>query len=179
MYQPSGLPGNAREAATWGRGLGLAAAFGLTVVRGAPTPNTLAGAALLAGKPALTVEIPSPRMLSVPLVTGALRGTTNLLAHLAMIDRAVEAQTEAPPIPGDHVILPSIRANRGGMIHFEVVPGQFQPAGTVIARIYDVFGDELEAVRMPEAGYVSTFPPLSWAAAQAIATGDYVADCFT
>src|SRR5207302_10317377 len=100
MYQPSGPPGNLRERVTWDRSRELATAFGLTVVRGAPTPNTLAGAALLDGKPALTVEIPSPRMLSVPLVTCALRGTTNLLAFLEMVDRPVETQAEAPPIPG-------------------------------------------------------------------------------
>jgi predicted deacylase len=96
-----------------------------------------------------------------------------------MIDAPVAPQTDVPVRPGEHVILPSIRANRGGMIRFEVEPGRFLPAGTIIARIVDVFGDELEAVRMPQDGYVSTFPALSWAGAQAIATGDYVADLFS
>ena len=79
----------------------------------------------------------------------------------------------------NHRMKTSIRANRGGMIHFEVTPGHYFPAGTVIARIFDVYGDELEAVRMPQDGYVSTFPPLSWVGAQVVATGDYVADCFS
>jgi predicted deacylase len=112
-------------------------------------------------------------------VAVALRGTKNVLAILGMIDIPLEPQGESLVIPGRHEILPSIRANRGGMVHFTVTPGQYLSADTVIARIFDVFGDELEAVRMPQAGYVSTFPPLSWAAAQAIATGDYVADCFS
>jgi predicted deacylase len=179
MYQPSSQPRTDVESLAWRRGLELAASFGLTVVLGASTPNTLAGAALLNGRPSMTVEIPSPRMLSQSLVDCARRGTKNLLGQLGLIDAQLEPQSEFPPLPGEHLILPSIRANRGGMVHFEVTPGEYQPAGTVIARIFDVFGDELEAVRMEHDGYVSTYPPLSWAGAQAIATGDYVADCFT
>jgi len=179
MYQPSGTTNDGAEASAWRRALDLAAAFGLTVVRGAPTPNTLAGASLLAGKAALTIEIPSPRMLSESLIACALRGTKNFLARLAMLDGEIETQIEYPPLTGQHDILPSIRARRGGMVRFEVQPGQFVMAGTVIARIFNVFGDEVEAVPMAHDGYVSTFPPLSWAGAQAIATGDYVADCFS
>src|SRR5262245_29578444 len=179
IYQPSDPSGAEPEASAWRRSLDLAGAFGLTVVRGAPTPNTLAGASLLAGKAALTVEVPTPRMLDAALVTCALRGTKNLLAHLRMSRAPVGPRPDGPVLPGEHVILPSIRANRGGMIRFEVEPGRFLTAGTIIARIVDVFGDELEAVRMPRDGYVSTFPALSWAGAQAIATGDYVADLFS
>jgi predicted deacylase len=179
MYQPSGSTAAEPETTAWRRSLELADAFGLTVVLGAPTPNTLAGASILIGKPALTVEIPTPRMLSESLVNIALRGTKNFLASLGMIDSSIEPQVDSLPIPGAHVILPSIRANRGGMVHFTATPGEYLATGTVIARIFDVFGDELEVVRMPQAGYVSTYPPLSWAAAQAIATGDYVADCFS
>jgi uncharacterized protein len=177
MYQPGDSP-TVEPAATWRRGLEIADAFGLTVVLGAPTPNTLAGASQRAGKPSITVEIPTPRMLDESLVNVALRGTLNVLRCVGMIDGPTEPQRDAPPIPGKHVILPSIRANRGGMVHFVAKPGDYLPSGAVIARIFDVFGDELETVRMAENGYVSTFPPLSWAAAQAIATGDYVADCF-
>src|SRR5262249_14725411 len=109
----------------------------------------------------------------------ALRGTKNLLAHLGMIDAPVVPQTDVPVLPGEHAILPSIRANRNGMIRFEVEPGRFLTAGTIIARIVDVVGDELEAVGMTRDGSASTFPALSWAGAQAIATGDYVADLFS
>src|SRR5262249_2644103 len=123
LYQPSGPAGDEPEAAAWQRTRAAAAAFGLTVVLGAPTPNTLAGASLRAGKAAITVEIPSPRMLDEALVAAALRGTTNLLKHLGMIDGAFQPLVEAPPLPGEHVILPSIRANRGGVIHFVAPPG--------------------------------------------------------
>jgi predicted deacylase len=179
MYRPENATLVVPAAAAWERSLDLAAAGGLTTAIGASTPNTLAGASLLAGKAALTVEIPSPRMIDARLVRVALRATTNLLIRLDMIDGALEPQTEAAPIPGEHQILPSLRANRGGIVQFEATPGLLLPAGALIARIVDVFGEVVEEVRMPVAGYVSTYPALSWAAAQAIATGDYVADCFT
>jgi predicted deacylase len=114
MYQPSSHPLTEVESSAWRRGLDLAAAYGLTVVLGAPTPNTLAGAALLVGRPAMTIEIPSPRMLNQPLVNCALRGTKNLFSQLGMIDARTEPQTEFPPMLGKHLILPSIRANRVG-----------------------------------------------------------------
>jgi predicted deacylase len=179
LYQHGARTRSTEDEGVWRRTVELAGAFGLTVVQGAPTPNALSGASMLAGKPALMVEIPSPRILNPELVASALRGTRNVLAHTGIIEAPIEPQTGVVVIPGDHVILPSVRANRGGMIRFEVTPGVFSAAGTVIARVYDVFGDEVEAVRMAEDGYVSTFPALSWAGAQAIASGDYVADCFS
>src|SRR5262249_21307307 len=45
----------------WRRTVELASAFGLTVVRGLPSPTTLSGASMAAGRPAFMVEIPSPR----------------------------------------------------------------------------------------------------------------------
>ena len=72
----------------------------------------------------------------------------------------------------------AVRAERGGLIRFEVACGEFVPAGKVIARIRDVFGNELEAIPMPADGYVMTFPAQSWIGNQAVATGDLVADIF-
>jgi uncharacterized protein len=179
LYRHAERTRSPQDERVWRRTLDLATAFGLTVVQGAPTPNALSGASLLAGKPALMVEIPSPRILSEPLVAMALLGTENLLAHAGLVAVPVRPQVDAVVLGGEHVILPSIRANRGGVLRCEAVPGVFSAAGSVIARIYDVFGDEVEAVRMVEDGYVSTYPALSWAGAQAIASGDYVADCFS
>ncbi len=71
-----------------------------------------------------------------------------------------------------------MRAEHGGIIRFEVECGAFLRAGTVIARTYDIFGNEVEAIAMPADGYVMTFPPLSWVGNHAVATGDLVADIF-
>jgi predicted deacylase len=162
----------------WDYSLAMARAFGVTVVTTAPNPLTLAGACLDAGKPAFMVEMVRGRTVDPAVVEAALRGTRNVMVHLGMLDGAIEPQQGFPVLSGVHPALPTLRARRGGLISFEVACGEFVPAGTVIARIRDVFGIELEAVAMPADGYVMTFPALSWVGNQAVATGDLVADIF-
>lgn len=164
--------------AAWEKALDLARAFGVTTVTTAPNPLTLAGACLDAGKPAFMIEMTKSRMLDEITVTGAVRGIRNVLVHLGMLDGSIEPQREFLVVPGVHPALPTIRAERGGFIHFEVECGRFLAAGTVIARTRDVFGREVEVIAMPVDGYVMTFPPQSWVGHQAVATGDLVADIF-
>jgi predicted deacylase len=162
----------------WAKSLAMARAFGLTLITTAPNPLCLAGACLDAGKPAFMVEMPMARTLDEGTVTAALRGTRNLLIHLGLLDGAIEPQQGLLVLPGEHHGLPTIRAERGGFISFEVECGVYLRAGTVIARTRDVFGVELEVIRMPADGYVMTFPALSWVGNQSVATGDLVADIF-
>lgn len=162
----------------WERSLAMARAFGLTVVTTAPNPLTLAGACLDAGKPAFMVEMTRARFLDDHVVQGALRGTRNVLVHLGMLAGSVEPQEGFVIVPGVRPALPTLRANRGGFITFEVECGARLAKGTVIATIRDVFGRELEAIRMDSDGYVMTFPPVSWTGHYAVATGDLVADIF-
>jgi uncharacterized protein len=162
----------------WERSLQMARAFGLTIVTTAPNPLPLAGACLDVGKPALMIELPAPRMLEEGMVAAALRGTCNVLVELGMLDGEVVPQRDLLVIDGERRALPSLRANRGGIIHFEAECGMLLRAGTRIARIVNPFGDEVEVVRMPSDGYVMTYPALSWVGNQAVATGDYVADIF-
>jgi len=162
----------------WERTLALAEAFGVTMVTTAPNPLTLAGACLDEGKPALMIEMTRSRMQDDVVVQAALRGLRNVMVELRMLDGAREPQRDVPLVPGVHPAMPTIRAERGGLIRFEVTCGEFVPAGKVIARIRDVFGNELEAIPMPADGYVMTFPAQSWVGNQAVATGDLVADIF-
>jgi uncharacterized protein len=173
--------GGSREALgarCWEKTVQMARAFGLTLITTAPNSLTLAGSCLDAGKPAFMVEMNRGRALDEKVVAGALRGTRNVLVHLGMIEGALVPQPDFLVLPGVHAALPTIRANRGGIIRFEVECGDFLPSGTVIARICDVFGAEVEAVAMPQDGYVMTFPPMSWVGSQSVATGDLVADVF-
>jgi predicted deacylase len=169
---------DAQGTPAWERSLDMARAFGLTVVTTAPNPLTLAGACIDAGKPAFMVEMTRARMLDEHVVQGALRGTRNVLVQLGMLDGAIEPQEGFLIVPGVRPALPTLRANRGGFITFEVECGVPLAKGTVIATIRDVFGAELEAVRMDSDGYVMTFPPVSWTGHCAVATGDLVADIF-
>ena len=162
----------------WEKTLDLARAFGVTLVTTAPNPLTLAGACLDAGKPAFMIEMTKSRMLDEQTVGGALRGIRNVLIHLGMLEGTIEPQRDFLVVPGVHPALPTIRAERGGLIRFEVECGTFLKAGTVIARTRDLFGKEVEAIAMPADGYVMTFPPQSWVGNQAVATGDLVADIF-
>jgi predicted deacylase len=149
------------------------------MVTTAPNPLTLAGACLDGGKPALMIEMTKSRMLDDATVAAALRGVRNVLVHLGMVEGTIEPQRDVAVVPGIHPALPTIRAERGGFIRFEVECGTFLRAGTVIARTRDILGNEVEAIAMPADGYVMTFPPQSWVGNQAVATGDLVADLFS
>ena len=162
----------------WEKTLDMARAFGVTMVTTAPNPLTLAGACLDVGKPAFMIEMTKSRMLDEATVAAALRGIRNVMVHLGMVEGSIEPQRDIAVVPGVHPTLPTIRAEHGGFIRFEVECGTFLPAGTVIARTHDVFGNEVEAIAMPADGYVMTFPPQSWVGNQAVATGDLVADIF-
>jgi predicted deacylase len=173
--------GGRRDAAgtpEWQRSLQMARAFGVTIVTTAPNPLTLAGACLDAGKPAFMLEMPAPRVHDERAVAVALRGTRNVLVDLELIEGSIVPQADVLIVPGERPALPSVRANRGGIITFEADCGKFLRAGTVIARTFSMLGDEVEVIRMPVDGYVMTYPPLSWVANQAVATGDLVADVF-
>jgi len=117
-------------------------------------------------------------MLDEAAIDAALTGIRNVLVHLGMVEGSVEPQRGLRVVPGVHAAMPTIRANRGGFIRFEVECGTLLPAGTVIARTRDVHGREVEAISMPADGYVMTFPPQSWVGNQSVATGDLVADIF-
>ena len=163
----------------WEKTLEIARAFGVTMVTTAPNPLTLAGACLDAGKPALMIEMTKSRMLDDATVAAALRGIRNVLVHLGMVEGTIEPQRDVVVVAGVHPTMPTLRAEHGGFIRFEVECGQFLPAGTVIARTRDIMGKEVEAIAMPADGYVMTFPPQSWVGNQAVATGDLVADLFS
>jgi predicted deacylase len=162
----------------WRRTVEIGKAFGVTLAREAPCPTALAGASLAAGKPALTIELAAPRVLNHTMVKAGVIGTKNILVHLGMIDGKIVPQAGIPVLEGNFDNGPSPRANRGGVIHFEAECGVLVKGGAIIARIFDVFGNELEVIRMPKDGYISTFPALSWNGAQAIASGEWVADLF-
>ena len=173
--------GGKRDAAgtpQWQRSLQMARAFGVTIVTTAPNPLTLAGACLDAGKPAFMLEMPAPRVHDEQVVAVTLQGTRNVLVDLGMIDGQIVPHGNLLVVPGERPALPTLRANRGGIIMFEAECGKPLQAGAVITRTYSVLGDEDEVIRMPSDGYVMTYPPLSWVGNQSVATGDLVADIF-
>jgi predicted deacylase len=154
----------------------MAEAAGLTRIVAAPA-DTLAGTCLDAGKPAIMLELASARMVRETEVDLAVQGTINILSYLGMVAEE-KRPVDTLVVPGIHNSLPALRAARGGIIHYAVEPGVLLRAGATVARVYDVFGSQLEAIAMAQDGYVSSFPPMSWVGAQAVASGDFVADVF-
>jgi predicted deacylase len=176
MFLYTGGGADRRGTPVWESTLRLAQAVGITVIL-TGQGNTLAGSCLDAGKPAICFELPSPRMIREEVVEIAVQGTMNVLAELGMVDEAPRPLHTAV-VPGICHALPSLRANRGGIVSYVVDTGVRLAAGTAIAWIRDVFGNELETVVMPQDGYVQTFPPLSWVGGQMVASGDWIADLF-
>jgi uncharacterized protein len=162
----------------WHESLALAGAFGFTTIETAPNPLTLTGACLDVGKPAFMVEMPAARVVEEPVVAATLRGTMNVLRHLGMLTGPLEAQQGFPILAGLRRALPSIRATRGGIISFASACGEQLQQGAVIARIHDALGVMVEEIRMPQSGYVMTYPALSWVGTHSVASGDYAADIF-
>jgi len=173
------IQGGRQDAAgmpAWERTLDLARAFGLTIVTTPRNPATLVGQCLDAGKPAFMVEMVAARVLSEAGIAAALRGIGNVMIRLGMTGGAIEPQSGMAALPGPLRTAAAMRAQHGGIIRYEAGCGTWLRSGTVIARICDVFGTEVEVIAMPVDGYVMTFPPLSWVGTQSVATGDLVAD---
>jgi predicted deacylase len=80
-----------------------------------------------------------------------LNGVLNVMTLLGMI--------EGPPIPPtrDQVVTGRylwIETPRPGLLHARAEPGMRVAQGQILARILDVFGDEIAQVRAPAAGLV-------------------------
>ena len=72
---------------------------------------------MLAGKPAITVEIPSPRILNEELVASSLLGSRNALARAGLIDAPIEPEALKEAILGacgdvDPLESPDIKGRR-------------------------------------------------------------------
>jgi predicted deacylase len=150
------------------RTVGLADAFGLTVIRTAPvdlgTPGMKAGDLYWAelgmanGIPGLTVELEgkfeSRFDENQPVVRIGIRGVMNTLRSLGMIQGKIEPQTETPVLKGNFMSYGVVRANKGGLVNRFVEAGTKLRKGTRIAEVINPYGDVVEAIEMPTDGYI-------------------------
>ena len=147
-------------------GLELSRAFGFTTVVSEAKQHgygfeerlsgLLADTALAAGKPTLTVELTPTHNWEQPVLDGGVRGVLNVLKHLRMIPGEPEPQHGLPII--ESVLGPQLRvtAERGGFVHQTSDVGVWTEEGVTLALIRDPWGDVIEEVRSPAAGYIST-----------------------
>jgi predicted deacylase len=122
------------------------------------------------GIPALLTEMNDWRRISEPTVIAGVKGVLNVLKRFKMLHGRMEKQ-KGPRMPGV-LLRKTLLANKGGIFHPVAKLGDYVKKGTVIARVLNPYGDEVEVFRAPFDSYVCGFPQLE---NQALATGDYVA----
>jgi predicted deacylase len=137
----------------------LAPEAGLCVIAETePVVTALSYNLLLAGIPALTLELGEPRVVNEAHVGSGVEAIWNLLARLDMI--APPREVFRYPLPakwGNGAILDYADrpyGSRSGIIRFLVEPGTEIKAGQPFARIMNAFGKHQETVKAARDGLV-------------------------
>ena len=144
--------------------------------------KNLGNLALLHGIPWLMIELIDGIRISEPSTTAGVRGTLNVMKAFDMISGDIEPQSGFPIVKGDCTYHNMVRCTRGGIIHPLKTPGEFIKKGEVIARTYNILGEEVEAPVMPIDGYIWAYPPGNQLGTsgglQTVSSGDDVAYIF-
>ena len=120
---------------------------------------SLPGVAIGEGIPSFTVELPSLYRPSEPGIDVGLKVLKNIAIALGIVEDSFENIDEYPVIRELGYRREDVAAEKGGFIEYHADLGQYLEAGTVLARIRDLFGDVVEEVRMPHSGYTIAFNP--------------------
>lgn len=161
------------DTALWERSRAMAHAFGITTIEMIPTherhrTGTFTDTVQEQGKPCIVLELVAWRRFDTPSLETGVRGTLNVMRHLGMVDGDIERQTGIPIIEGKLSRI-ELTANRGGLVHPLKGPGEAIQEGETIAIVRDLWGDVVEEVRSPRAGWVLAWPFLG---NQSVTTGD-------
>jgi predicted deacylase len=107
-------------------------------------------AAAAMGKPAILAEAGGQGILDEPSVQIHVRGVTNVLRHLEVLEGT-------PEVPRKPVELPQsawLSAEDGGMFYPAVTVGQQVEKGQVVGEFRDWFGEPIRKVESPAKGLV-------------------------
>jgi predicted deacylase len=102
------------------------------------------------GIAAFGMEVGEGGRLEPDLAEDTARGIFNILRHMDMLDGEVEDK--------EVLVLKSftpVRCSRGGLLHVVHELGEHVAEGEVLARITDRFGQVVEEVKAPHAGFVN------------------------
>jgi predicted deacylase len=135
----------------------IARATGLLLVEDSdvfhPLANTLAGAVIAAGVPALTIEAGGSFAVVEDGVSAGTRAVISMLMALGMIEQdAADAQVSPGKQALRYTDLPLCTTN--GLIRFLVEPGQEIQKGQPLATVYSAFGSREETLEAGSDGYV-------------------------
>ncbi|MFC1802408.1 succinylglutamate desuccinylase/aspartoacylase family protein [Thermoproteota archaeon] len=149
----------------------LAKAFGYTTIYSdkpfqedvLPTsdthPNSYRNLAAKKGIPYILVEYIDGRWISEPSTSTGIRGTLNVMKTFDMIEGDFERQkVDFPIVDGINRGIGLIRPKKGGLVRFLKKPGVQINKNEVIAEIYNLYGEVIEKVVMPEDGYIWAYP---------------------
>jgi predicted deacylase len=114
-----------------------------------------------AGVPAFTFEIGEGGRLEPEMVALGTRCVFNALRYLEMVPGAVEP----PPRTVRMREFVGIRSRRGGLLYTDARLGDMVEKGDLLARLVDVYGDEVERILAPASGVFVRSTTLSTVAA--------------
>jgi hypothetical protein len=147
----------------------MSQAFGFTTVLSQPKRQgfgfeerlvgLLADTALASGKPCITVELTPTHDWEERVIRAGVRGVLNVLRHLDMLPGEIEPQEASLPII-PMILGPQLRVTpeRGGLVHPQHPVATWVEEGQVVVLIRDPWGDVIEEVRSPAAGYILAYP---------------------
>jgi hypothetical protein len=172
----------------------MAKAFGITMMMPSPNdadigkvtakvgttlmpPQRLADFAMQKGVPCLGLEMTDARRILPRGVDVGIKGAKNVMKMLGMLDGQPEKQTGVVVIPKPLVRMGNILPKHGGLVEILVDNFEFTKDGTTIAKIWSLFGELLEEIKMPHDGYINGWICQFHGHAAAVATGDNL--CYT
>jgi len=128
--------------------------------------------------PTVTIEQQGGvRMISESSVEVGVRGGLNVMKWLEMIPGEREEQRGITIIKEPLEYYGHLCANHGGILHPEVKAGEKVQKGAIIARIFNLYGEVVEAVKMPVDGYLAHFGMVGkWSAG--VSTGQEITEIF-
>lgn len=171
---------NIEDKATLKRTYSLAKAAGLTIIfsdeKLYPASRGVQGITDLLmreGIPGFTFEVQASNDIDPDSVRVAVRGVQNVMKALKMLPGEPEPHPEIKVLDGGYCFYGMVKANRAGLVEKIARPGEKLTKGTVVARIHNLFGDEVEAIKAPVDGYLWSYPLRTWIAlqTQAVETG--------
>ncbi|MCA9300765.1 MAG: succinylglutamate desuccinylase/aspartoacylase family protein [Phycisphaerales bacterium] len=129
----------------------FARAFGAELIVSNRGPQgSLRSAACKSGCRTLILEAGEVWKVEPSVVEYAVRGISNCLRHLGM----VEGVPEEPPYRVETDANKWIRATHGGFLEYHVSPGDIVDKGDAIATNMDLIGEESNIIRAPRDGIV-------------------------
>ncbi len=129
----------------------LAMAFGCELVVDSKGPSgSLRRTAVAAGIPTIIFEAGEVWKIEPGVVEVGMRGCTNVLRYLGML----EGNPEPPVFQALIEKTTWVRAEQGGILSFHARPGELVKEGDALASCHNIFGRERAILRAPVGGIV-------------------------